>query len=128
MFAVSQSLDFYILSTAQGHLRTIKLCHQHTHISKLFDIYIYINPVSSQSTKLIPTQILNKAYLHKHQTQFFEELVPSILPLLKERIRLGHAGIGNHSSFQYQMIKEKHKKGMDRNSNTSVIWQQANNS
>ena len=32
-----------------------------------------------------------------HQTQIFEELVPSILPLLKEHVRLRHAGIVIHS-------------------------------
>ena len=35
----------------------------------------------------------HKTYIHKHQTQIFKELVPSILPLLKEHIRLGHAGL-----------------------------------
>ena len=39
----------------------------------------------------------NKTYKHKHQTQIFEELVPSILPLLKEHINLGHAGIVDNS-------------------------------
>ena len=29
-------------------------------------------------------------YIHKHQTQIFEELVHAVLPLLKEHIRLGH--------------------------------------
>ena len=33
----------------------------------------------------------------QHQTQIFEELVPSILPLLKENIILGHDGITDHS-------------------------------
>ena len=37
--------------------------------------------------------------IHKHQTQIFEELVPSVLPLLKEHIRLGHAGIVDHSIY-----------------------------
>ena len=38
--------------------------------------------------------------IHKHQTQIFEELVnlvPSILPLLKEHTRLGHADIVDQS-------------------------------
>ena len=41
--------------------------------------------------------LLSQAHIHKHQTQIFKELVPSILPLLKEHIMLGHAGIVNHS-------------------------------
>ena len=36
-----------------------------------------------------------KQNVHKHKAQIFQELVPSILPLLKEEIRLGHAGIDN---------------------------------
>ena len=39
--------------------------------------HIYINPLSSQSTK----PITSKIYIHKHQTQIFEELIPSILPV-----------------------------------------------
>ena len=35
--------------------------------------------------------------MHKHETQIFKELVPSILPLLKEHIRLEHAGVVDHS-------------------------------
>ena len=60
-------------------------------ISKLYTflnsshiIYIYIyqpSPLSSQSTKPVI-----KHTILKHQTQIFEELVPSILPLLKEHI------------------------------------------
>ena len=33
----------------------------------------------------------NKTYIHKHQTQIFGRLVPLILPLVKEHIRVGHA-------------------------------------
>ena len=36
--------------------------------------------------------------LHKTKpTQIFEELIPAILPLLRKHIRLGHAGIIDHS-------------------------------
>ena len=52
---------------------------------------------SRQSTKPIPTQTVTKIYMHKYQTQISEELVPSILPLLKEHIRLGHTGIVDRS-------------------------------
>ena len=39
------------------------------------------------------TQIYIKQNIHKT----FEELVPSVSPLLKKHIRLGHAGIVDHS-------------------------------
>ena len=38
-----------------------------------------------------------KQNTHKHQTHIFEDLVPSVLPLLKEYIRLGQAGITDQS-------------------------------
>ena len=38
----------------------------------------------------------NKTYT-KIKQNFFKELVPSVLPLLKKHIRLGHAGIVDHS-------------------------------
>ena len=43
------------------------------------------------------TQIYIKQNIHKHQTHIFEELVPSVSPLFKKHIRLGHAGIVEHS-------------------------------
>ena len=39
----------------------------------------------------------DKTYIHKHETQIFVELVPSVLPLLKEHIRVGHVGIVDYS-------------------------------
>ena len=54
----------------------------------------------------------HKAYIHKHQTHFFEKLVPSALPLLKEDVRLGHAGIINHSiSFIDTRLKKNQRAG-----------------
>ena len=56
------------------------------------------------------TQIYIKQNIHKHRTQKFRRispigitpvekahLVPSVSPLLKKHIRLGHAGIVDHS-------------------------------
>ena len=43
------------------------------------------------------TQIYIKQNIHKHRTQILEKLVPSVSPLLKKHIRLGHAGIMDHS-------------------------------
>ena len=91
----SSSNNKWILVSCQAHRDTSRQSisgHKQIHISKLFS-HIYINPLSSQSTKLRK----HKTYIHKHQTQIFEELVPSVLPLLKEHIRLEHSGIVDHS-------------------------------
>ena len=42
------------------------------------------------------TQIDIKQNIHKHRNKIFEELVPSVSPLLKKHIRLGHAGNVDH--------------------------------
>ena len=56
------------------------------YISKLFsNIY---KPFLESIQKNNPYRNI-KQNMHKHQTQIFKELVPSILPLLKEQIRLG---------------------------------------
>ena len=53
----------------------------------------------------------NEAYIHKYQTQIFKELIPSVLPLLKEHIRPGHAGIVDHSVyFIHTRLKKNTKK------------------
>ena len=50
----------------------------------------------STNHKISPDTNLHKTYTNiKHK--IFEELVPSVSPLLKKHIRLGHAGIVNHS-------------------------------
>ena len=48
--------------------------------------------------------------------KIFEELVPSVSPLLKKHIRLGHAGIMDHSvDLSIPDFKKVFKKkGMDR--------------
>ena len=65
--------------------------------------------------KIGPDTNLQKTYSNiKHK--FFEELVPSVSPLLKKkkkRIRLGHAGIVDYSvdlSIPDFFFKEKKKK------------------
>ena len=68
--------------------------HKQIHISKLFS-HIYQPSVKSIYKTNHFANI--KHYIHKHQTEIFKELVPSILPLLKEHTGLGHAGIVNHS-------------------------------
>ena len=64
--------------------------HKQMHISKLFS-QICIDPLSGRSTKPITSQTC----VYANITQNFEELFPSILPLLSTR--LGHAGIIDHS-------------------------------
>ena len=66
----------------------------------------------------------------------FEELVPSVSPLLKKQIRLGHAGIVDYSvdlsipDF-FKSIKKEWTEAIKKNiykcitANTSVIWQHA---
>ena len=62
------------------------------------------------------TQIyINKTYTNIGH-KFFEELVPSVSPLLKKHIRLGHAGIVDHSvdlsipDFKKKVYKKKKKE------------------
>ena len=53
----------------------------------------------------------NIAYIYKHQTQIFKELVPSLIPLLKEHIRLWHADTVDHSVQFIDTILKKNIKG-----------------
>ena len=83
-------------ATTGGHLRIVKLCGKQMHTSKLFSHEPFLKSI-------------HKTNLHKHktkhETQIFKELVQSCYPyLLKERIRLGHAGIVDHSNL---LILEK---------------------
>ena len=57
--------------------------------------------------------ILTQTHINQKNTQ---ELVPVVLPLLKKHIRLGHAGIVDHSVDLSipDLKKKKYKKGMDR--------------
>ena len=61
------------------------------------------------------TQIyINKTYTNIGH-KIFKELVPLVSPLLKKHIRLGHAGIVDHSvDLLIPDFKKKYKKGMDR--------------
>ena len=58
------------------------------------------------------TQIDIKQNIHKHRTQNFVELVPSVSPLLKQHIRLGHAGIVNYSVDLSIPGLKQYKRGM----------------
>ena len=88
----SSSGSNWILMSRQPHRVTSGKSnsgHKQIHISKLFShIYIYQPFVKSIYKTNWQSFHKHKTYIHKHQTIFFEELVPSILPLLKEHIRL----------------------------------------
>ena len=75
--------------------------------------------------------------MHKHQAKTLEELVPSVLSMLKEHIRPGHAGIVDHSvQFTGTRLKKNTKEEWKYTihflklykciiSYISAIWQQA---
>ena len=69
--------------------------HKQIHISKLFS-HIYQPSVKSVYKT---NHFKNTKHTYTNIRQIFKELVPSILPLLKEHIRLGHAGIVNKQVF-----------------------------
>ena len=62
---------------------------------------IYSARKSSNYKLSINHKITPDTNLHKTNTniepKIFEELVPSVSPLLKKHIRLGHAGLVDHS-------------------------------
>ena len=64
--------------------------------------------------KISPDTNLHETYTNiEHKN--FEEIVPSVSPLLKKHIRLGHVGIVDHSvDLSIPDFKKSIKKGMDR--------------
>ena len=109
----------WILMSCQPHRVTSGQSisgHKQLHISKLLSYIYQPSSLSSQSTKTNHfANIEHNVYTNiRHK---FSELVPSILPLLKEHIRLGHAGNGivDHSvSFIDTRLKKNIKIGMER--------------
>ena len=88
----SSSSSNWILMSCQLHRVTSGQSnsgHKQTHTHTYTHIYIYQPSVKSIYKTNHFTNI-------KNQTRIFKELVPSILPLLKEHIRLGHAGVVDH--------------------------------
>ena len=70
----------------------------------MFTLSTIYSALKSSNHKLsIDHKISHDTNLHKTKTytnaghKMFEELVPSVSPLLKKHIRLGHAGIVDHS-------------------------------
>ena len=96
-----------------------------TSICLLFTLHTSHQTINSpKTTKSVLTQIFihNKTYTHiKHKLS--EELVPSVLPLLKKHIRLGHAGIMDHSvDLSIPDFKKSIKKGMDRSNKKNIYY------
>ena len=74
-----------------------------------------INHKISPHTNLHETYISPDTNSHKTYTniehKIFEELVPSVSPLLKKQIRLGHIGIVDHSvDLSISYFKKVYKK------------------
>ena len=86
----------WILMSCQPHMVTSghsNSGHKQIHISKLF-LHIYKHSVKSVYKT---SHFANIKHTYTNIRHKFLKSVPSILPLLKEHIRLGHAGIINHS-------------------------------
>ena len=81
---------------------------------------IYSAHKSSNHKLSINHKISHDTNLHKTKhtqtsDKILEELVPSVSPLLKKHIRLGHAGIVKHSvDLSIPDFKKMYKKGMNR--------------
>ena len=79
----------------------------------------------SITTKSVMTQIYIKQNIHKHRTSNFRRLVPSVSHLLKKHIKLGHAGIVDHSvDLSTPDFKKSIKKRMDRSNkkNSKILY------
>ena len=70
----------------------------------MFNLSSIYSARKSSNHKLFPNHKTSPdTNLHKNKTytsikhKIFEELVPSVSPLLEKHIRLGHAGIVDHS-------------------------------
>ena len=62
--------------------------------------------------------------MHKHPIQIYEELVPSVLPLLKEHIKLGHAGsthAGTHAGTHTHTRAHTHARTHTRTHSTHSV-------
>ena len=90
-------------------------------LSPIYSAHKSSNNRLFKSHKISPVHkfTLNKIYTNIEH-KLFEELVPSVSPLLKKHIRIGHAGIVDHSvDLSIPDIKQKYKKGMDRGNRKS---------
>ena len=121
--------------TTKGYIRAKSKTN--FNLSPIYYAHTSLNHKFSENHKISSNTNLHKTYTNTKQ-KFFEELVPLVLPLLKKLIRLGHAGIVDHSvDLPIPDFFLKYEKGMDTSNkkekklykcitaNTSVIWQQA---
>ena len=81
---------------------------------------IYSARKSSNHKLSINHKISHDTNLHKTYTntgqKIFEELVPSVSPLLKKHIKLGHAGIVDHSvHLSNQILKKEWTEAIKKN-------------
>ena len=93
---ISSTSSNLILMSCQPHRVTSGQSnsgHKQMHISKLFS-HIYQPSVKSVYKT---NHFTNIKHTYKTSDTIFSKLVPLILPLLKEHIRLGHAGSIDHS-------------------------------
>ena len=94
----SSSSSNWILMFCQPHRVTSGQSnsgHKQIHISKLFS-HIY-QPSVKSLYKTDHFANIKHTWIYTNIRQKKSELVPSVLPLLKEHIRVGHAGIVDHS-------------------------------
>ena len=76
----------------------------------------------SKSHKISPDTNPHKTKKYSNiKHRIFEELVPSVLPLVKKHTRPGHAGIVDHSvGLSIPDFKKKYKKGIDRSNKKKI--------
>ena len=84
-------LKIYMYSDDFFFLIVVRSKPQTENLSQIYICFIK----SIQKTNHFPNVKQKSTY--KHQTSIFKPLVPSVLPLFRERIRLGHADIVDHS-------------------------------
>ena len=115
------SSSYWILTSCQPHRVTpgqSNSGHKQIHISKLFS-HIYINPLSSQSTKPITSQTQN---IPKHQTQIFDVSPFNITPL-KRAHRARTCWYHQHNSvYCWSFVWYIGKKKQERTENNKR-WQ-----
>ena len=111
VFWTQSTTEDYIRAKTNFNLSPISSSHKssnHTHTHT--HTQIFKNPQKLSWHKFT----YNKTYTNTKHIMF-EELVPSVLPLLKKHIRLGHAGIVHHSvHLSIPDFFLKYKKWMDR--------------
>ena len=105
-------MDFNALF-AQGHLRAIKHSHKQIHNSSDISTFSQV----SHKTRTYANIKQNTCIL-KHKT--FEELVPSVLLLVKGHTRLRHAGIIDHLVIHTRLKKNKKTKKYKQKRNEQV--------